>query len=176
MIQKTQPLEGTPTSQIIQSVHIGNNENVFPLILKLHVPEGSVIADVTFGKGVFWKKVPVGQYELLASDITAKPDNRSTLPYVTIQDGIDCRKLPYDNESLDCVVLDPPYMEGFYRKSVQHLAGGGTHAAFRRHYSNGQPTKSGPKWHDAVTAMYVDAGKETFQQFVPNCFRILFVS
>jgi hypothetical protein len=31
------------------------------------------------------------------------------------------------------------------------MAGGGSYAAFRHHYSNGKATNgNGPKWHDAV--------------------------
>ena len=51
------------------------------------------------------------------------------------------RKLPYGDGSIDCVVLDPPYMEGFYRGYESHLAGSGNYSAFRYHYSNGRATE-----------------------------------
>jgi tRNA G10 N-methylase Trm11 len=150
----------------VLSAYVGENAQVFPDILKLHVPEGSTVADVTYGKGSFWKHVPSGKYRVLASDITAKTvDSAGRAP---VRDGLDCRDLPYDASSIDCVVLDPPYMEGLFRAQEGHLAGGGTHAAFRESYSNGQATTGGPKWHDAVVELYCAAGKEAFRILKPN--------
>ena len=136
---------GITTSNVVVSAHVGGNAEVFMKILELHVPEGSVVADVTWGKGVFWSKVPHGKYKVKATDIMM---------------GVDCRNLPYPDQSVDCVVLDPPYMEGLYRHKKSHMAGTGSHAAFRKAYSNGQETSGGPKWHEAVLAMYLNAGKE----------------
>jgi hypothetical protein len=136
---------GEPTTQVVMSAHIGGNADLFPDILRLHVPHGSRIADVTWGKGVFWKKVPTKHYELLASDLKT---------------GTDCRELPYEDDSMDAVVLDPPYMEGLFRRSETHLAGGGSHAAFRENYSNGAETNGGPKYHEAVLDLYFRAGAE----------------
>lgn len=136
---------GIATSNIIQSAHVGGNEDVFPKILALHVPEGSIVADVTHGKGIFWKSVPKDKYHLKATDIAQ---------------GVDCRDLPYEDGSIDCLVLDPPYMEGFYRRKKTHLAGTGTYGAFRDTYSHGEGTDDGPKWHRAVTDLYFRAGKE----------------
>lgn len=137
--------DGIATSNVIVSAHIDLNENVFPSILDLHVPPGAVVADVTWGKGVFWKQVPKDRYVVHASDL---------------QTGIDCRALPYADGSHDCVVLDPPYMEGFYRRSKDNLAGAGNYAAFRQHYSNGKTTKTGPKYHAAVLDLYFRAARE----------------
>ena len=141
---------GQASTQLVLSAHIGNNADVFPQILKLHVPTGSIIADVTYGKGAFWRRVRTEDYVLHASDIA---------------DGTDCRKLPYDDDSLDCVVLDPPYMEGFYRKNESEKAGAGTHQAFRDHYSNGseEPVSNGAKWHGAVLDMYKQSGSESYR-------------
>lgn len=136
---------GIATSDVLLSAHQGGNADVFPQILELHVPHGAVIADVTWGKGVFWQKVNRSKYTVHATDL---------------QTGVDCRDLPYADASLDCVVLDPPYMEGLFRKHVDHLAGAGTHRAFRRHYSHGEATDGGPKWHDAVLDLYFKAGRE----------------
>lgn len=156
---------GIATTDLVFSASVGGNAEVFRQILDLHVPRGSKVADVTFGTGVFWKNVPAGQYELLASDIAAKPED-GALPFMSVQDGIDVRELPYADESIDCVVLDPPYMEGFYRGYESHLAGSGNYAAFRHHYSNGRATESQegePKWHDAVTDLYVHGGIEIYR-------------
>jgi len=134
------------TTDVVMSAFVSGNSEVFPQILSLHVPEGSTIADVTWGKGVFWKNVPENLYKVLPSDLKT---------------GVDCRNLPYENVSIDCVVLDPPYMEGLHRKSKDHLAGAGTHAAFREHYSNGDTCEeNAPKWHAAVLDLYFKAGRE----------------
>ncbi|MDX9844984.1 MAG: DNA methyltransferase [Aquabacterium sp.] len=154
---------GEATTDLVFSAYVADNAPVFRQILDLHMPDGGVIADVTYGKGAFWTEVDLSRYTLLASDIAAKPQ-RKELSQIEIRDGVDCRDLPYGDASLDGLVLDPPYMEGFYRGDTDHLAGGGTHAAFRHHYSNGRaieaPEEGAPKWHDAVVDMYVRAGWE----------------
>jgi hypothetical protein len=144
-VRKRKSPDGVTTSRLIFSAYVGTNEELFLLILELHVPPGSVVADVTYGKGIFWKNVPKDKYFLLATDI---------------EDGVDCRHLPYEDGSMDCVILDPPYMGGLYRRSKAHMAGSGTYAAFRSTYSNGEPTNDGPKYHDAVLDLYFKAGKE----------------
>ena len=136
---------GRTESNLIVSAHIGGNAEVFAKILELHLQKGSVVADVTYGKGIFWRLIPKGLYKVLSTDI---------------QTGTDCRALPYSDCSIDCVVLDPPYMEGLHRRSVEHLAGSGNYAPFRKYYSNGEATGDSPKWHDAVLALYFSAGKE----------------
>src|SRR5436190_14699751 len=60
---------GVATNDLVFSAYVGTNDEVFPNILKLYVPEGSRVADVTFGQGVFWKKVPKGSYHVRSSDI-----------------------------------------------------------------------------------------------------------
>jgi hypothetical protein len=61
-------------------------------------------------------------------------------------------------------------MEGLYRPETSHLAGAGTHAAFRDTYSNGQatPHEAGrPKWHDAVVHFYLEAAREADRVLKP---------
>lgn len=147
-IRKRKSPSGISTSKLVVSAQVGTNEDLFPIILNLHVPPGSKIADVTYGTGIFWKKVPKGTYELLPTDL---------------QTGVDCRKLSYPSDSIDCVVLDPPYMEGLFRRHGSHLAGAGNYAAFRRTYSNGECTVGGPKYHAAVLDLYFKAGKEAYR-------------
>ena len=84
---------GVATTDVTVSAYTAGNAEVFPRVLDLHVPPGAVVADVTFGQGVFWRNVPAGRYQVLPTDI---------------QTGTDCRALPYADASLDCVVLDPP--------------------------------------------------------------------
>lgn len=144
---------GVATSRLTLSAHVALNADVFPEILALHVADGATIADVTYGKGAFWRAIEADRYRVLATDL---------------QTGVDCRKLPYEDASLDCVVLDPPYMEGLFRRAGAQLAGGGTHAAFRGHYSNGKRTVGGPKYHDAVLDLYFRAGDEARRVLKPE--------
>ena len=140
--------EGESTNSVVLSSSWGNNAPVFRDILRLFVPVGSKIADVTWGKGAFWSLVPEGLYDVHATDI---------------QMGVDCRDLPYEDDSLDALVLDPPYMEGLFRQSTEHMAGGGSHSAFRERYSDSNATEhveGAPKYHDAVLDLYFKAGKE----------------
>lgn len=131
---------GEPTNDLVLSAFTVGNDRAFPSILGLYVKPGSIVADVTYGKGVFWRHIPPERYELRASDI---------------RDGIDCRDLPYADGEIDCVVLDPPYM---------HTPGGTAHGSaspFEDYYRNnttGNRTRS--KYHEAVLELYVDAGRE----------------
>lgn len=144
---------GVATTEVVVSAYVGINSEVFPHILSLHVPEKSVVADVTYGSGVFWRKIPKGKYRLRPTDI---------------ETGVDCRSLSYKDGAIDCVVLDPPYMEGLYRRRETHMAGFGTFSPFRRYYSNGKKTTEGPKYHAAVLDLYFKAGKEAYRVLKPG--------
>jgi tRNA G10 N-methylase Trm11 len=131
---------GSATNNLILSAHIGTNEDLFPAILSLYVKPKSKIADVTYGKGVFWRKVNKKDYKVLRSDLST---------------GVDCRNLPYETGELDCVVLDPPYM---------HTPGGTAHSNhqnFESYYKNNQTgNKTEKKYHEAVLDLYYNAGIE----------------
>lgn len=140
---------GESTTDLVFSAYQSNNADVFPKVLSLHVSPGSVVADVTYGKGVFWRNVAEGLYTLLPSDLKT---------------GVDCRDLPYTDSSIDCVVLDPPYMEGLLRETADHRGASGTHVSFREAYEgdthNGSRPQVSPKWHAAVLDLYIRAGRE----------------
>lgn len=161
---------GIPTTDLVFSARVGENAELFAQILALHVPKGTTIADVTFGQGAFWRSIRSTDYNVLASDIDAK-EGHGIFPSkpLEVKTRIDCRDLPYTDNSLDGVVLDPPYMEGLYRSATGHMAGSGTHSSFRHAYSNGKATdEPGPKWHDAVVDMYVKAGREAYRVLKPD--------
>lgn len=82
-------------NESIYSASVGTNADLFPQVLSLYVKKGSTIADVTYGKGVFWRKVKLSEYKLIASDLKT---------------GTDMCKLPYKDGTIDAVVIDPPYM------------------------------------------------------------------
>lgn len=132
---------GTPTNDLIHSAYAGTSAEVFPLVLSLYVAPGSRVADVTYGKGVFWRNVPPTVYEVLASDLAT---------------GVDARALPYAPDSLDCVVFDPPYM---------HTPGGHTHAGHQGYeaaYRN-NAAASTAKYHEAVLDLYFAAAREAWR-------------
>jgi hypothetical protein len=133
--------DGAPTNDLIFSASVGTNDQVFPGILSLYVAPGSTVADVTYGKGVFWRLVPQGTYELLASDLST---------------GVDCRKLPYDDGAIDCVVFDPPYM---------HTPGGTAHLGhqgYEGYYRNNRASST-KKYHEAVLDLYLTAAAEAWR-------------
>lgn len=152
-MQKRKSPQGISTTNLIVSAYVADNSEVFVKILQLHVAPGSKVADVTYGKGVFWRDIPRSKYRVLGTDV---------------QTGTDCCALPYRDGSIDCVVLDPPYMEGLYRRAKSHLAGSGNFKPFREYYSNGQHTNGGPKYHEAVLDMYFRAGKEAYRVLRPE--------
>ena len=134
---------GVPRNDLVLSAYQASNEDVFPKVLDLYVPDGSVVADVTYGNGVFWKNVEPQKYQLLPTDITA---------------GIDCRVLPYKDGEIDCVVFDPPYM---------HSPGGtaySSHKPYESYYrNNGTGNRTKSKYHEAVLELYVDGGREAYR-------------
>ena len=116
------------------------NADVFPKILDLYVSTDAVVADVTYGQGTFWGKVHRPDLRLLTTDLLT---------------GTDCRSLPYDDTSIDAVILDPPYM---------HTPGQGAHDGhqnYEYYYRNNATANSGSsKYHEAVLDLYFSAGKE----------------
>jgi hypothetical protein len=136
--RKRKSPDGKPTNNLVFSSYAGTNDEIFPFVLSLYVKPGSTVADVTYGKGVFWRRVPKEAYNLLVSDLEL---------------SIDCRKLPYDDNSIDCVVFDPPYM---------HTPGGSAHIGhqnYENYYKNNR-ANSDKKYHEAVLDLYFKAGRE----------------
>jgi hypothetical protein len=87
--------------RMILTAQTGTNADLIPTIFALYIPEGSTVADVTFGKGVFWQNIDQSKYKALLTDL---------------QTGVDFRSLPYDAASLDALIIDPPYMNGGKKK------------------------------------------------------------
>lgn len=138
---------GIATNELILSASQGTNDEVFPDIMELYVPPGSLVADVTYGRGVFWKRVPPGKYQLKTSDLKT---------------GVDCRKLPYGDALIDCVVFDPPYM---------HTPGGTAHQNhqnFESYYNNNGTEHSSKKYHEAVLDLYFTAAREALRVLRPD--------
>ena len=124
------------------------NAEIFPHVLSLYVQAGAKIADITYGKGVFWKNVRRDRYELVATDI---------------KHGVDCRHLPYADRSFDCVVFDPPYM---------HTPGGTAHEGHQNYESyyknNGTGNGTDKKYHEAVLDLYFQGSSEAWRVLRPG--------
>lgn len=84
-----------PRTDYVLTAQVGTNAALFADATRLYLEPGWRVADVTYGKGVFWQQVDSSQYELLATDLAS---------------GVDLRSLPYADDSVDAVVLDPPYI------------------------------------------------------------------
>lgn len=78
----------------IYTVHEGFNSVLIKNATDLYFKDGDSVADVTWGKGAFWKKVDKTRFNVVGSDIKT---------------GTDFRCLPYTDESFDHSVIDPPY-------------------------------------------------------------------
>ena len=137
---------GAATNDLVFSAGVASNDEVFPDILSLYVAPGSVVADVTYGRGVFWRRVPEGVFRVLATDIAT---------------GTDCRELPYQDGAIDCVVFDPPYM---------HTPGGTAHVNHQNYegYYQNNRANSGKKYHEAVLDLYFTAAREAWRVLRPG--------
>lgn len=122
----------------VVTARVGSNAHQFPDILRLYVPEGSTVADVTWGKGVFWQSVETDKYNLLATDL--RPEHG----------GVDMRAVPYADDSLDAFIIDPPYM---------HTPGSIKESVARAYYNNNDAAMS----VDDLIGKYVDAFKEAWR-------------
>lgn len=90
------------------------NHAAFATILEIYARPGWRIADPTYGRGVFWKDVREGVYNVVATDIETH--------------AIDFTDLPYKSDSFDMVVLDPPYRPGCSHKGMERAYRTGTAA------------------------------------------------
>ncbi len=153
---------GIATNDLVHSAYQGTNDEIFPFILQLYVAEESSVADVTYGRGVFWKRVDKSRYKLSASDL--KTDGLAQ----GCVGAVDSRRLPYQDCSFDAVIFDPPYM---------HTPGGTAHNGhqnYEAYYANNadidvsdddleQSNDSPPKYHEAVLDLYYRSSKEAWR-------------
>lgn len=97
----------------IYSTIFGSSAEAFPQILLIHVKLGALILDCTYRKGVFWKRMN-GEYDVIRSDL-------AELPGLDLR--ADLRELPFRNQSVDCMVLDPPYGNGSSNPRTDCISG-----------------------------------------------------
>jgi DNA modification methylase len=113
----------------VYTSHIGNNDALFSHVARMFLKKGDRVADITYGKGVFWKKLDTSMYDFHGSDLVTCPN----APY-------DFRCLPYTDGSFDVVVFDPPYTHNPGRLIVNDS------------YKNVETTKG--MYHDDIIDLY----------------------
>lgn len=85
--------------ELIKSISYDQGE-IIRNILKLHVPEGKIDCDATYSKGVFYTNAGI-EKPMYRYDIEPQCDD---VEYA------DCRCLPLQDESLNCIMFDPPFL------------------------------------------------------------------
>lgn len=141
VVKESRPLRKA-SDKLILTAYRGRNDVVFRNILKLYVPVRSIIADVTYGLGKFWTLVDRSEYEVLATDI---------------QTGADFRDLPYDEASIDCVVMDPPYLHFSSGTAYEN------HTDFRDRYRVNTKHHETLRGHEALLELYYEGAQEAYR-------------
>ena len=93
--------------------HIGSvfddESDLLEAILKLHAPNG-IELDPMYNKGNFYKRIPKPKYRF---DIN---------PIVSDCEKADATYLPIKDNTIQCMILDPPFMFGIHGKSDQYYS------------------------------------------------------
>ena len=119
---------GEPVFNCIQ----GDNADLIAAVARLYLSKGCRVADITYGRGVFWKGVNLPDYRFYKSDRITCPSS----PH-------DFRQLPYPARSFDVVVFDPPYAHAGGsmivepRYQMASTAGGLSHRDIMEMYERG---------------------------------------
>ena len=120
--------DGEPVFNCIQ----GTNADLIATVARLYLRKGDRLADITFGRGVFWQKLNLSDYRFCKSDKITCPGS----PH-------DFRRLPYPDGQFDVVVFDPPYAHGGYSMKsgpcyqLASRAGGLPHRDIMESYERG---------------------------------------
>lgn len=84
--------------ELIKSISYNQSE-IINNILSLHVPTHKIDADITYSTGVFYK------------DTVPSPELKFDInPQVKGVVQADSRNIPLPNNSLDCIMFDPPFL------------------------------------------------------------------
>ena len=121
----------------IFTVVSGSNADLIRQVALLYARDNPKVADLTYGKGVFWRKTP--HLRVFGSDIITCPKR----PH-------DFRSLPYGDETFDIAVLDPPYVHS-----------PGRHMTDAR-YQNAATTR-GMLWKDIRSGLFIPGMREAMR-------------
>ena len=109
------PIALAPSPRV-QSLIEGSNADLIRAVADLYLNPSDRIADLTYGKGVFWRQCP--ELNVTGSDLVTVPDR----PY-------DFTATPYADNSFDVAVLDPPYIHSWSTHQTEaRYQGNTTHA------------------------------------------------
>jgi hypothetical protein len=96
--KRLRPIDG-PLPRDVRTIH-GNNSALIAAVAHLYLPDEAIIADVTRGMGVFWRRFIPRHRLLIGSDLRE---------VAGVKLRADFRQLPYADACIDVVVIDPPY-------------------------------------------------------------------
>jgi len=149
----------------ILTAKVGDNSDQFPDVLALYVPPPALILDMTYGRGVFWRKV---EQEFAVHYIGGDLDRPRTMHeelYLVVANDIDSElsNTHYDFRSLpeewadrfDAVVLDPPYL---YQGGIETLKD-----SIDRGYKNKERSRSGIHGVALVHQLYAAGMSEAYR-------------
>ena len=122
----------------VLTARVGMNAPLLADILRLYVPDGARVLDVTYGKGHFWAHPGLRErYRVTGCDLELAADLRA-----------DLRALPVRCGAVDVVVLDPPYANNGGARDASHRGVATTY--------NLQPGSS----HDWIWQLYAAGMRE----------------
>lgn len=87
----------------VLSAVVGRNGDLMFEVCRIWISPSDVVLDATYGKGIMWRGAG------------REPDVRHDLTL----DGVDLRALPEGDDSVDVVMLDPPYRPHFNGSSTR---------------------------------------------------------
>lgn len=90
----------------VRSALTGSNSDLIAEASLLWIVDDDLVLDATYGQGAFWTLYPPRR--LIAHDIKT--------------DGVDFRNLPEKDDTIDVMVLDPPYRPSHGSESAEHYA------------------------------------------------------
>lgn len=124
---------GVEPSKPTEAVVTGDNSDLIFEVSSLYLKPEDRIVDLTYGKGVFWRRI--GESQVTGSDILTVPDR----PF-------DFRNTPYADNEFEIAVLDPPYIHS----PGMHMTDRG--------YKNATTTEG--MLHQDIRRLYVDGMRE----------------
>jgi len=153
---------------VVTSWYKSQNSIVLAELLDLYLPPPCRIADVTYGTGAFWRPMPKDtmfmdpygvhwlhpQYrEIYPSDLFSIPNNHT-----------DFRKLPYKDEYMDGLIIDPPYAgTGSHGENGKKKSASGCIDGFGN-------DKLGSRYVDDIIRLYCEGINEAYRVVKPKGF------